>query len=118
MLNDLERSCLQRYLNLLVATIGSGLAEVVLFGSVARGESWPAGMPIRSDLDILVVTDSRVTDETVESLIDGTFPLFLECGRQIGPQFRTREDLGRPRDDRDATFLDHVRRDGIRLYSH
>jgi hypothetical protein len=42
--------------------------------------------------------------------------LILECGRQIGPQFRTLENCASPRDDRDADFLDHVRRDEIRLY--
>jgi predicted kinase/predicted nucleotidyltransferase len=106
-----ERSCLTRYVDLLADTLGVDLEEIVLFGSVARGESWPTGMPIRSDLDLLVVTDSLVAAETQSELVDATLPLFLECGRQIGPQFRTREQLGQQ-----SEFLANVERDGICLY--
>jgi hypothetical protein len=42
---------------------------------------------------------------TTSGLLDATLPLFLECGRQIGPQFRTRELLENASDDRTATFL-------------
>jgi hypothetical protein len=28
--------------------------------------------------------------ETAEQLVNETYPLYLECGRQIGPQFRKR----------------------------
>jgi predicted nucleotidyltransferase len=116
LLGQREKSCLQRYLDLLVETLGRELDRVVLFGSVARGESWPAGMPIRSDLDLLVVTDSRLPADLAAALIDATLPLFLECGRQIGPQFRTAEGLAHPTDERAAGFLDEVRMDGICLY--
>lgn len=115
-LTDVERACLARYLRTLVETLGDDLDEVVLFGSVARGESWPAGMPIRSDLDLLVVTRDAVSDETAARLVDATLPLFLECGRQIGPQFRTRGELEQPRDDRAAAFRANVERDGLRLH--
>lgn len=116
LLSDVERRCLQRYLDLLIEALGSNLVEVVLFGSVARGESWPRGMPIRSDLDILVITDSPLPKETVESLIDGTLPLFLESGRQIGPQFRTQEQRTEPANDRARAFLQNVEQDGVALY--
>ena len=36
-----------------------------------------------------------------------TYPLYLECGRQIGPQFRTEESLG------SAGFAENVARDGV-----
>jgi predicted nucleotidyltransferase len=114
-LTEAERSCLQRYLEQLVAQIGDGLDEVVVFGSVARGESWPAGMPIRSDLDLLVVTHSALPADLVSALIDATLPLFLECGRQIGPQFRTSQQLV-TESHPTATFIENVRRDGIRVY--
>jgi hypothetical protein len=89
---------------------------VIVFGSVARGESWPSGMPIRSDLDLLVVTGSPVPDPTQEKLILATMPLFLECGRQLGPQFRTRESLEHPKDERVAEFVANLERDGISIY--
>jgi len=111
-LESVERSCLARYLELLVDELGGELEEVVLFGSVARGESWPKGMPMRSDLDLLVVTASALPKEKEKGLIDATYPLFLECGRQIGPQFRSRRQL----DDASDAFAENVRRDGIRMY--
>jgi predicted nucleotidyltransferase len=90
---------------------------VIVFGSVARGESWPRGMPIRSDLDLLVVTGSPVPEPTQGELIHATMPLFLECGRQLGPQFRTWASLERPKDGRGAEFLADVEREGIAIYS-
>jgi predicted nucleotidyltransferase len=111
-----ERSCLARYLVVLVRGLGERLEEIVLFGSVARGESWPKGMPIRSDLDLLVVTQTALEGETTSALIDATLPLFLECGRAIAPQFRTRAQLERTSDERTAAFLAAVERDGICLY--
>jgi predicted nucleotidyltransferase len=89
---------------------------VIVFGSVARGESWPRGMPIRSDLDLLVITDSPLPGELVDELVRATMPLFLECGRQLGPQFRTRPGLAEPKDERAAAFLANVEREGITIY--
>lgn len=84
-----------------------------MFGSVARGESWPPGMPIRSDLDLLVICDTPLSEERIEELVNATFSLFLECGRQLGPQFRTREGLADPKG---AAFLANVKRDGTTIY--
>jgi predicted nucleotidyltransferase len=115
-LDDGERSCLARYVEVLEKRLGGELEEIVVFGSVARGEAWPRGMRIRSDLDLLVVTRSQVSAETEDELIHATMPLFLECGRQLGPHFRTRESLERPNDERDASFVANVERDGITIY--
>jgi predicted nucleotidyltransferase len=115
-LSDAEQSCLARYVAALVETLEGRLEEIILFGSVARGESWPKGMPIRSDLDLLIITEMALEERTTRELIDATLPLFLECGRQIGPQFRTREQLENANDDHRATFLANVEQDGIRLH--
>ncbi len=68
-----------------------GATRVRVFGSVARGERWPRGMPIRSDLDLLVLVSEPLEPALEQELIDATYPLFLESGRVIGPQFRTPE---------------------------
>lgn len=115
-LTDVERSCLERYLELLVDTLGEPLVEVLVYGSVARGESWPPGMPIRSDLDLLVVTTEPVQGEVVEMLVDATMPLYLESGRQLGPVFRTAGELEHPTSEQGAEFLRQLRRDAIRIY--
>lgn len=91
LLNDTERRTLDAYVAVLEEALGERLLAVRVFGSVARGESWPRGMPIRSDLDLLVLVADPVTEDEEQALVDATFPLFLESGRQISPQFRTRE---------------------------
>jgi predicted nucleotidyltransferase len=116
LLNETERSCLQRYLDKLVEILGRGLVEVAVYGSVARGESWPPGIPIRSDLDLLVVTETPVAEDIVKRLVDETYPLFLESGRQLGPVFRTRDDLEHPQTERGAEFVEQLRRDAIPIY--
>lgn len=55
LLTPIEQSCLSRYVGLLDGTLKHNLLRVVVFGSVARAESRPRGMPIPSDLDLLVV---------------------------------------------------------------
>jgi predicted nucleotidyltransferase len=116
-LDDVERSALERYVRLLVDELGANLDEIAVFGSVARGERWPAGMPLRSDLDLLVVTREPLSAAAVERLVEATFPLFLESGRQLGPQFRTREQLERPETEQGRRFVENVRRDAIVLYA-
>lgn len=90
-LDATERRTLDAYVALLQERLGERLLRVAVFGSVARGERWPAGMPIRSDLDLLVVVREPLEPGLAQALIDATYPLFLESGRQIGPQFRTPE---------------------------
>jgi hypothetical protein len=36
----------------------------------------------------LVESRGEVPEEVQEELVNGTYPLFLECGRQMSPQFR------------------------------
>jgi predicted nucleotidyltransferase len=91
LLNDAERRTLDAYVEILREALGDRLLAVRVFGSVARGEAWPAGMPIRSDLDLLVLVAEPLAEEEEQALVDATFPLFLESGRQISPQFRTRD---------------------------
>jgi predicted nucleotidyltransferase len=115
LLTDVERSCLARYVTLLRTALRPNLLSIVVFGSVARGERWPDGMPILSDLDLLVVVRTPVGDDRVQELLDATFPLYLECGRQISPQLRTEAQLAAD-DGRAATFREHVARDGITIF--
>lgn len=115
LLTSVERSCLSRYLTLLTEALDVNLRRVVVFGSVARGESWPSGMPIRSDLDLLVVSRGVLEESVAQQLLDATLPLYLECGRQISPQFRTEEQL-QAATETAATFRDHIARDGVTIY--
>jgi len=108
-LSDAERDCVRRYVTMLRDRLGPDLVRVVLFGSAARGDMWDAGSPMHSDIDLLVVTATPLVESVAEELLNETYPLYLECGRQIGPQFRTEASLG------SEAFLENVARDGIEL---
>jgi predicted nucleotidyltransferase len=110
-----ERDCVRRYLRLLHDRLGDDLERVVLFGSAARGDMWGASSPMHSDIDLLVVTRAELPPEQAEALVNETYPLYLECGRQIGPQFRTSASLGGT-DDRARAFAANVARDGVELH--
>ena len=116
LLSESERSCLERYLDLLVERLGERLLEVSVYGSVARAEPWPHGMPIRSDLDLMVITSEPVPKDVADALVDATMPLFLECGRQLGPVFKTQDELAHPKSERAAEFFRQFRRDAILVY--
>jgi predicted nucleotidyltransferase len=79
---------MERYCALLRERLGERLVGIRLVGSAARGDMWPAHSPMHSDIDLLVVTRGEVPEEVQEELVNGTYPLFLECGRQMSPQFR------------------------------
>jgi predicted nucleotidyltransferase len=112
-LSPAERDCLARYLTMLADTLGDRLVAVWLFGSAARGDAWWPGMPIRSDVDLVVVTREPVAEPLQEELVNATYPLFLECGRQIGPQFRTTRELEA---EPPTPFLENFRRDRLLLW--
>jgi predicted nucleotidyltransferase len=77
-----------RYCALLRERLGDRLIDIRLFGSAARGDMWPAHSPMHSDIDLLVVTRGVIPEQTQEELVNETYALFLECGRQLSPQFR------------------------------
>jgi predicted nucleotidyltransferase len=110
-----ERDCLRRYCDLLRERLGDRLERLVLFGSAARGDMWSAGSPMHSDIDLLVVTRDSVAEREAEELVNETYALYLECGRQIGPQFRTAGQLAEPENERAAVFAANVARDGVEL---
>ncbi len=82
-----ERAAVRRFVALLIERLGRNVVEVQLFGSAARGDMWSAQMPMRSDIDLLVLTREPVAPTVQGDLDNETYPLFLECGRQIGLLF-------------------------------
>jgi ribosomal protein S18 acetylase RimI-like enzyme len=115
-LNAAERACLARYLVLLSERLGDQLVSVRLFGSAARGDMWPARSPMHSDVDLLVLTRSPVPDALEEELVNETYPLYLECGRQLSPQLVPEDRLAAPRDERERAFFAQVAADGIDVW--
>jgi ribosomal protein S18 acetylase RimI-like enzyme len=111
-----ERACLSRYLILLAERLGDALVAVRMFGSAARGDMWPAHSPMHSDVDLLVLTRGEVPAALQEDLGNETYPLYLECGRQLSPQFVPIARLTAPRHERDREFFAQVERDGVDVW--
>jgi predicted nucleotidyltransferase len=115
-LNATEQDCVRRYVAFLCEQLGDNLREVRLFGSAARGDMWSDRFPIRSDIDVLVLTQEPIAPDILEGLFNATYPLYLECGRQIGPQWRTIEQWASPKDERAEVFKTNVEAEGRTLY--
>ncbi len=115
-LNAAERSAVQRFVALLIERLGNNVVEVQLFGSAARGDMWSGRMPMRSDIDLLVLTREPVVPTVQGDLDNETYPLFLECGRQISLLFRTVAEFAAPVDDKGRSFVARVQEEGRVLY--
>ena len=107
-LTDAERDCLQRYTARLAARLGDRLVEIRMFGSAARGDMWGAHSPMHSDVDLLVVTREAVPEHEQGDLLNETYPLYLECGRQMSPHFFSLERLAAPGDERTRAVLERI----------
>jgi predicted nucleotidyltransferase len=112
-LSEPERHCLVRYCTLLREELGEQLVEVRMFGSAARGDMWPAHSPMHSDIDLLVVTRDPVPEGDRMRLLDATYPLYLECGRQLSPHFFDEQRLAAPEDQRTRVFLERIAPDAV-----
>jgi predicted nucleotidyltransferase len=110
-LNPDERRCLDAYVDILRAHFGARLERIELFGSAARGDMWAEHQPFRSDIDLLVFTDTPVLDPESDALVDATYPLFLDCGRQISPHFVTEARATAPETDKDRDFFARIEGD-------
>lgn len=115
-LTDAERGVIARYVELLVDRLGDRLVAVTLFGSAARGDMWPATSPMHSDIDLLVVTRGPVAPELAAELVDATYPLFLEVGRQISPQLFEQTRLAANTEKRVQALVERVAADGVALW--
>jgi predicted nucleotidyltransferase len=116
-LNVPERECLTRFCTLLQERLDERLVKVWMFGSAARGDMWPAHSPMHSDIDLLVVTRDNVSEREQEDLLNETYPLYLECGRQLSPHFFTERRLAQPDDEPTREFLGCVTPDAVLVWS-
>jgi predicted nucleotidyltransferase len=112
-LGQLERDCLARYCALLERRLGDGLVAVRVFGSAARGDMWPGHSPMHSDIDLLVVTRAEVPAAEQEQLLEETYPLYLECGRQLSPHFFGKRRLAAPENARTRELLDRIAAESV-----
>jgi hypothetical protein len=71
---------------------------------------------MHSDIDLLVVVRRELPAADEDALVDATYPLYLECGRQLSPHFFSEARLGAPGDERTRTFLAAVSADGVDVW--
>ena len=103
-LSERERDCVERFYALLEKRLGERLVEVRMSD----------GSPVNSDIELLVVTRDDASNVEQEELIDETYPMFLECGRQISPHFFSQRRLAAPADDeRTREFLKRISADAV-----
>jgi len=91
-----------------IVSVESG-AEVILYGSRARGDAGKY-----SDYDILVLTDSMVNMALRESLIESIYPFELETGAVITLMVYNRAQWDSAR-YRVMPFRQNIERDGVSL---
>jgi hypothetical protein len=78
---------------------------------------WPAHSPMHSDIDLLVITREAVPEALQEELLNETYPLYLECGRQLSPHFFAAARIAAPESERTRRFLAQVDADGVDVWS-
>ncbi len=115
-LSTRERAAVRRFVVLLTERLGRNVVEIRVFGSAARGDMWSTRMPMRSDIDLLVLTREPVASIDQRDLDEETYPLFLESGRQISLLFRTVPEFAAPVDDAAREFVTRIRDEGRMLY--
>jgi predicted nucleotidyltransferase len=115
-LSEVELECVSIYVGRLRKALGADLKEVCVFGSVACGAIWHEGIGIRSDIDLLVVTQQPPSDARKDELINSTYDLFLACGRQIAPAFVTAADFATPSSPQRSEFLESIANEKKKIY--
>jgi len=111
-----ERSCLERFVAVLRRMRRDDVRAVWLFGSFARGDMWGRRMPMNSDIDLFIVTEAAVDEAERDAILNETYPLYLECGRQISPQFWSVAKWDDPPGDTAKAFKRLILGEGKRIF--
>jgi hypothetical protein len=67
-------------------------------------------------IDLSIVTEAAVDEADRDTIINETYPLYLECGRQISPQFWTVAKFDDPPTDAAKAFKQLVLGEGARVF--
>jgi hypothetical protein len=68
-------------------------------------------LTMHSDIDLLIITRRDLGDDEHDLLLNETYPLYLECGRQITPHFVSKMRLAHPENEKTRGFLDRMEAD-------
>jgi predicted nucleotidyltransferase len=101
-MNKIHRLALEEFTNKAKVLLKNNLVDILLYGSVARGEE-----KAHSDIDIIVVVKKNVF-KTQMRLAAIAFDILLKTGEYISVQTMKSADL-----KRDTIFMRNVRREAI-----
>jgi predicted nucleotidyltransferase len=101
---SVKRPIVQKFAAKAREACGDAIEEIILFGSVARGDDRP-----ESDIDILVIT-SREDFRLREYLTGLAFDLLMQTGERLSVKVISRADVAA---HRQYPFIRHVIRDGV-----
>jgi len=110
--NDELMQALRLYLPEVERIAGHRLHAVWLFGSFAREDAWRPGWPMHSDIDLLVVSDPELSRAEQDGLLDATYAVFQDVGRQVSPSFWSSAKWKAPPDMRARAFNERVLAEG------
>jgi hypothetical protein len=77
---------------------------------------WATHSPMNSDIDLLVVTTEDVPERDQAKLLNETYPLYLECGRQLSAHFFSARRLATPESKRTSEFLARIEGESVTVW--
>lgn len=96
-----KKKAIEEFVKILRDRYSDRVKKVILFGSVARGDSSE-----ESDIDVLVVGSM-----TLDEIINVTFPILLRFGEFISPHVMDEEHYMRLKSERSG-FIESVEKEG------
>jgi len=108
-LNTNQREAISRYLSILNQKYKELISEVILYGSVARGES-----EVESDIDLLIVTENG-DQELREEISMACFDIILQTDVILSPLVMDKQTYEWHKRYSDPLY-NNVQRDGIDLW--
>lgn len=108
-MNKNQREALSRYLTILRQKYKNQISKVILFGSLARGESDP-----ESDVDLLIVTVNG-SQKLKDEISMACFDIILETDVILSPLVMDGETYDWHKNYRDPLY-NNIQKDGIDLW--
>lgn len=109
-INLKEKQALKEYKDLLLKNLPNQIAQMILFGSKARGDSHKD-----SDIDVLVVTNWGQTDRKGwRKIVGGATDILLKFDDVlISPKIKTKQEFQHSC----SPLVQNIKKEGIRLWS-